>query len=162
VNDPEFNVIAGHAAQRLSQSLDGALDIGLEHDAQLFNVAGFDLAVEFFQRDLARLDQFGFTLFAVAVFRDLPSFRLVGHRDERIARLGHSLQTEDLHGNDGGAASTFAVTTDHRTHSPGKHAGKGVADPQRPLLHQHRGHRAAPRSSFASMIVPRASFSGLA
>jgi hypothetical protein len=72
------------------------LNIGLENDIQLFDIAGLDLGIEIFQRHFAGLGEFRFALFALPELRHLTGLRLIGYGDERVARLGNALETENL------------------------------------------------------------------
>ena len=127
-------------------SFEGALHVRFEDDAQLLDLARLDLGEQVVQVD--GLDTLGAFLEAahrVALFGDLLGRCLVGSHQQRIARLRHISEAEDLRrGGRLGLAELASLVVLHGLHAaPCGARYHVVAQVERAVLDQHRGDRAA-------------------
>ena len=132
--------------QRVGQHFGRALHVGLDDDRQFLHAAFGDLRLQRFEREAAALRAERPLLgLRLAERRDLPGFRRVGEGLERVSRLRQPGQTEhfDRHRRPG-RFDRPATVVDQRAHAADDRAGdESVADVQRPVLHENRGHRTA-------------------
>ena len=97
MDDLQLHLVRAQPLEGIADRFDRALHVGLEDDAQLFDLAGLDLLVQAFQRDARR----GLALRLLTVLAhggDLAGLTLVGYRDQHVACCRHTGQALHLHG----------------------------------------------------------------
>ena len=130
---------AGVSASR--DRLDRALHVGLDDDLQLLDLAALDLLVEVLERDLrGRAAISALALLAAAVLGDLRAFCVVLDGVERVARVGHAVEAEDLdRRRRAGLVRPAPVSSViARTRPKSRAADEGVAERERPVLRRGR------------------------
>src|SRR5437879_8647370 len=90
------HVVGREPPERLTERLDRALHVGLEHHLQLLHLASLDLLVELVERDLGGLCHLGFALLPPAMLRHLAGLLIVLHGDEDVTGFRPPPEPEDL------------------------------------------------------------------
>src|SRR5581483_92314 len=143
----DAHLLVAGAFKCVLDRLDAALHVGLEHDVQLFDLAGRDLAEQCVERHGAgRALIGGRGLLALAAVHPVARRTLVLDHGDTVAGLGHGAEAEDLGGDAGaGAAQLAAALVEHRLDAAvgGVAGDDDVARSQRAGLDQHGGHVAA-------------------
>src|SRR5262249_16300532 len=112
---------------------------------------------------LARLDQLGLSLLALAILGHLPRLRLVGNRNERISGLRNALQAENFRRERRRRSLNLTPPIiDHGPHLAVEHtAEKSITTVQGPLLHEYGRHRPASTVELCFNNRPAGEFIGI-
>src|SRR5690606_26192726 len=112
--EPDLVVLLVQLQQCRLNRLEGALSIGLEHDAEIDGRASANLAVDLGQLDTPIGHQRFRTPLSLALFNDLPRSAFVLQNLNGVTRLGWLRQAEDLDWRAWfGAADTLAAVIEH-------------------------------------------------
>src|SRR5438132_13044384 len=96
MNHFELDFAGREPLQRISHCLDRTVDVTLDDDAQLFNLAGRHPRAQILQRNAAGLLEDALSHLGMAELGNLASLRLLGYRDESSPRFRYARQSEDL------------------------------------------------------------------
>ena len=145
MDDLELDLVRGESLERFRQRFHGALDIRLEDEPQLLDLARLDLLVQSFQGNARGRPALGLLLLQPHG-RDLSGLALVGHGDEDITGGRHAGEPENLHGiRRPCRLDLLSCRIDESADTPGVAARHdGVAFLERPVLDEGRGHGPAP------------------
>src|SRR5207245_6239462 len=140
------HVVGREPPERLTERLDRALHVGLEHHLQLLHLASLDLLVELVERDLGGLCHLGFALLPPAMLCHLAGLLIVLHGDEDVTGFRHAAETEDLHRRRWLRRLDAAALVVHHGAAAAvlRASPEGVARLDRALPAAHRGDRPAP------------------
>ena len=141
----------GELFKRLLDRLDGALNVGLDDDVEILDLALLELAVKLLERGRGAVLDHRRARLRGTLLDDLTRQLLVGYRHELVARLRHAAEADDLHRRGRGRVlDTLAAAGNHRADAAkGIARNHHVAHVQRTVLHQRR------RDSAAGMIQLR-------
>ena len=144
MDDPHPDLVVGQLFEGLLDGLGRALDVGLDHDGQLFHVVLGHLGEQVIQGDFLEGGELLFAGGGGALFGQLTGQALVLDRLEQVAGLGHGGQAGDLHrGGGAGRSDGAALVVPHGAHTA--HGGardQHVAGAQGAVLDQQGGHGA--------------------
>ena len=143
-DDLDRHFFGGELVQRIAQRLGAALHVGLEQDRNAADLLLFHLREHVLHlRGLLR--ELDVAELALAIQRDFARLAFVLDREDFIAGIRRALQAQHLHGHRRrGAFHRLAVLVEHGAHAAELVARDDrIAELQRALLDQHRGHGAA-------------------
>lgn len=145
--DSDSDLLRRDLGNRLLQSFEGSLHVGLDEHRQFLDAAFGDVPREALERAPRGFRERGDTLLLLAESGDLAGLHLVRDPLEEISRRGLARKTHDLDGSRrAGRADAPAMFVGHGAHLAERGArDKGVADSKRPALHEDRGDD-APRA----------------
>ena len=131
--------------QGVGQSLDGALNVGLNNQVELLEVGLIHSLEEVLERDVRAALLLGLAALECALIGQSAGLALVLEHAELVAGIRHGVQALNLgslRGAHGGNA--LAVLAEHGTHAAiGKTGDDGVAHMQGAALHEHGRNGAA-------------------
>ena len=144
MDHPDPDLVVAQLLQAALHRLGGALDVGLDDDVQVLDLAGLDLAEQVLQADLLNGGVGLGLCLLLPLLHQLPGQTLVGHGVEGVARAGDLAETRDLHRHRGAGVCEAAALVVH--HGPDTAHG-GAGDDDVPLvegavLDQQSGHGA--------------------
>src|SRR5580658_2031915 len=147
-DDPEYDVLTDvYLQQCVFQCLNRPGHVALDDEQQFLAGARLKCRFQVFKRDpRPALRELRGPFPGLTPLGDLPGHPVVGNGEEAVARIRHGGQAEHL---DRAARRRFryliTVLVQHRPNPAVSLATDDrVADLQRPALHEHRAHRAAP------------------
>ena len=145
VDDPKFHDLRWKLFDRRCQGLRGALHIGLDDQRQFFDRSFLDLGKQIIERDLTGTRQFGRSMLACPVLRDLSGDALVFDRLKDVTSGWHAGQCRSLRPGrkDRPLALLRRVWLIKRPNFSAEGADdKDIAHMERTALHQDSRHRA--------------------
>src|SRR5699024_1675055 len=138
VDDPHPDLLVGELLQGGLHRLGGALDVGLDDDVQVLQLALLDLGEQIVQGDLLGGGGGGHLVLVLALLHQLPGHALVVHGVEVVTGAGDLAHAGDLHRHGGaGGLDLLALGVGHGPDAA--HGGAGddhVALAEGAVLHQ--------------------------
>src|SRR5258706_784195 len=141
----DSDALIGKFLNHVCQHLGGAAHIGLHNDVEFLDFAFLQLLVQLLQRYSAGLGHGHIAGLGFAIDDDLLGLAGIGDKLERIADFGQGIEAQDFSGHrrNSGAQGLDAIVEHGADLADNRSADEIIADVQRAVAHDHRGHRAS-------------------
>ena len=145
VDDVDAHLGLVHLVERVLEGLDRALDVGLDDEVEVLELAFADAREQVVEGDVRLLALREGALLERALLGEVARVALVGEDAELVTGGRHGREAQDLDRIGGtGGLDGVALRVDERTDATVGGAGDdGVADAQRAALDEHGGDRTA-------------------